>query len=419
MGVEAKPAGRSDSWKWWVCCLLLLATMINYMDRQTLSLTADPIYGEFGHDPAMYGYTESAFAVAFALGALLVGWSADRWTIFWIYPTTVAVWSLAGFATGFVQGWAGLMACRFLLGLAEAGHWPCALRTTQHLLPPHQRSLGNGIMQSGAAIGAILTPLLVLGLVGRPDEWRRPFWAIGALGLTWVCLWFVWLRPRDLPSFGDPSRAAQPDESARPVEAASFRYLADRRFWVLAVVVVSINIAWHYFRAWLPQVMGDSGYTHHDAVLFNSAYYIAADVGSIAVGFGTLGLARRLASVHRARVIMFVACTLLTMLGVVAAFLPKGPVLLGLLLVIAFGSLGLFPNYYSFQQEISVRNQGKVTGTLGFINWLAIALLQAGIGVSRDLTGSFVAGMIFASLAPAAGVVALVFFWREPTKKTV
>jgi ACS family hexuronate transporter-like MFS transporter len=412
MGLTDKPAQRGNAWRWWICCLLLLATMINYMDRQTLSLTVLKIYEEFGHDPAKYGFTESAFSVAFALGAFLVGWSADRWTIYWIYPATVALWSAAGFATGFARGWAGLVACRFLLGFAEAGHWPCSLRTTQHLLPPAQRSLGNGLLQSGAAVGAIITPLVVLGLVRSPDQWRRPFWVVGALGLTWVLLWFASVRRTDLPSFaGRPGPAAGPP---REEERPSFAYLTDRRFWVLVVVVVSINIAWHYFRAWLPQVMKDVGYDDQDAFLFNSAYYIAADAGSIAVGFGTLGLLRWVASVHRARVLMFFGCTLLTVLGVVAAFLPKGPVLLGLLLVIAFGSLGLFPTYYSLQQELTVRNQGKVTGTLGCINWLAVALLQAGIGVLREWTGSFVGGMVFSSLAPVAGLVALLVFWRQP-----
>src|SRR5262249_54205137 len=153
------------AWKWWVCGLLLLATMLNYMDRQTLSLTVTSIYQEFGHRPSLYGLAEAAFSVAFALGALLVGWMADRWNVFWIYPSLVVLWSLAGFATGFVQGWAGLIVCRFLLGLAEAGHWACSLRTTQHLLPSEKRSLGNGILQSGAAVGAIITPLAVWVLV--------------------------------------------------------------------------------------------------------------------------------------------------------------------------------------------------------------------------------------------------------------
>jgi len=408
--------GRSMAWRWSVCGLLLLATMLNYMDRQTLSVIVDPyIYDEFGKSPGWYGLTESAFAMAFALGALLVGWMADRWNIYLIYPAAVAVWSLAGFATGFVQDWTGLILCRFLLGLAEAGHWPCSLRTTQHLLPAEKRSLGNGILQSGAALGAIATPFIVVGLVRQAADWPYPFWVIGCLGMAWVVLWLVWVRPRDMH---DPRPAQQPGapdlEADRSRTRVRMPFLVDRRFWVLAIVVVSINIAWHYFRAWLTQVLRALGYDRDEAILFNSAYYFAADAGSLCVGFATLFLIRRGLPVHRARVFVFAACTALTLLGVVVALLPRGPLVLVLLLVIAFGSLGLFPNYYSFTQEITVEHQGKVTGTLSCINWLAVAVLQAVIGQLVEWTGSHAVGMVLCSLAPLAGLAALVFYWETP-----
>jgi ACS family hexuronate transporter-like MFS transporter len=387
--------------------------MINYMDRQTLSLTITYVYDQFGKDPALYGFTETCFSVAFALGALLVGWLADRWNIFWIYPATVTLWSVAGFATGFAEGWLGLMVCRFFLGLAEAGHWPCALRTTQHLLPPDQRSMGNGILQSGAAIGALITPFVVVALVQQSEQWRRPFWVVGGLGLSWVALWLLWVRPRDLPTFRPQKRSANgafPDKDESP----PYAFLRDRRFWVLVVVVISINIAWHYFRAWLTQVMDASGYSRDESIMFNSAYYIAADAGSLSVGFATLFLGRRGVSVYSARVWMFAGCTLLTLLGVVVAFLAQGVLFLILLLVIAFGSLGLFPIYYSFSQDITVRHQGKVNGTLGFLNWMAVAGLQALIGLLVKWTGSHAVGMVICSLAPVAGLAALLVFWRRP-----
>ena len=143
------------AWKWWICGLLLLATMVNYMDRLTLNLLAPRIQTEMHLNAIDYGRVESGFAVAFAFGAIVVGWLADRGNVYWVYPATVLVWSAAGFATGFTQGFFWLFACRFFLGLAESGHWPCALRTDAHLLPPAERTLGNSILQSGAAFGVV------------------------------------------------------------------------------------------------------------------------------------------------------------------------------------------------------------------------------------------------------------------------
>src|SRR6266478_4911746 len=102
--VEPSKPVRGPAWKWWVCGLLLLATMLNYMDRLTLNLMAVRIMDDFQLDERHYGQLESAFAFAFALGAIVVGWMADRWNVRWIYPIAVLAWSAAGFATGLAHG---------------------------------------------------------------------------------------------------------------------------------------------------------------------------------------------------------------------------------------------------------------------------------------------------------------------------
>src|SRR5262245_33246280 len=156
---------RRPSWKWIVCGLLLCATMLNYMDRLTLNQTSLRIMEAFDLDEEGYGLLETVFSVAFGLGAIGAGFMVDRWNVWWIYPAAVLAWSLAGVATGFVETLAGLYLCRAFLGLMESGHWPCALRTTQRLLTPQQRTLGNSILQSGAALGSIFTPLLVIAFL--------------------------------------------------------------------------------------------------------------------------------------------------------------------------------------------------------------------------------------------------------------
>src|SRR5262249_17392034 len=116
-----------------------------------------------------------------------------------------------------------------------------------------------------------------------------------------------------------------------------------RRFGVLMVLVVAVNLTWHFFRAWLPLFL--VAYHHYSPTGvggFNTAYYFASDAGSLASGFAATLLARRL-RVHTSRLIVFGACALLTTLSVAAALLPAGPALLAVLLVIAFGSLGVFP----------------------------------------------------------------------------
>lgn len=414
---ESPPGARPNAWKWLVCGLLLLATMLNYMDRLTLNTLAkrimDPVQG-LGFEEDGYGLLELGFGLGFAAGALIFGFLADRINVYYLYPFAVLAWSIAGFFTGFAQGFLSLLLWRSLLGAMEAGNWPCALRTTQRILPPEQRTLGNSLLQSGAAFGAVLAPLIILGVLEFYDSWRPPFWAIGVMGLVWVAVWLAYVRPQDLAL---PPRQAQAPgkwfDGDRPSS------LQVRRFIVLIVLVISINITWHFFRAWMSLFLQNArGYTEKEATLFLSAYNIAADVGTLSAGALTLVLIRKGIAIHRSRLLVFFLYALLAALSLLAAFQPKGPFLLVLLLIIGFGSLGLFPVYYSFSQELTTRHQGKVTGTLGCINWIAIALLQGGVGVYVKQTKSYQLGVALAGLAPLFGLMVALLLWgpTEPTR---
>jgi ACS family hexuronate transporter-like MFS transporter len=186
----AKPVGagpessrRSSAWKWWITGLLLLATMINYMDRVTLAGASVSVTGELGLSELQYGNLELAFGWAFAGGSLVFGFLADRLRIYYLYPAVLVGWSLMGIAAGWSHGFEGLLLCRTLLGFFEAGHWPCALKTTFALLDEKDRTMGNSVLQSGASLGAIITPQIMKWLMTeQPGSWRTTFIAVGAVG---------------------------------------------------------------------------------------------------------------------------------------------------------------------------------------------------------------------------------------------
>jgi ACS family hexuronate transporter-like MFS transporter len=410
---KAPSPARGAAWIWWVCVLLLLATMINYMDRLTLNLTAKRIKDELILNNEQYGQVEFAFGIAFALGALGLGWMVDRWNVRWIYPLSLFVWSAAGFATGFATGLVDLLLIRSVLGLAEAGNWPCALRTTQRILRPEDRTMGNGVLQSGAAFGAILIPGVVALLVGGPGTWRLPFFFVGAVGVVWVFLWLGSVRAADL-ALDHRGGAASPGAAQAERHGTLLAIYADPRFAVLVVTTVAINQTWHFLRVWLPMCLQEQyRYSEQSVFWFTTAYYVAAGVGSLASGAITLRLGRGRLGVHRSRVVMYAVFTLVTALTLVAAQLREpGPLLLGLLLLVGFGALGLYPVYYSLSQELTVRHQGKVTGVLGFSTWVASALMHPLVGRWLDRTHDWRAVLGLAGVFPVAGLLALLVLWR-------
>ena len=402
---------KNASWKWWVCGLLLLASMINYMDRQTLANAASRITTQFTLSQEQYGRLEFGFGWAFAVGSIAFGIMADRFSVRWLYPVVLLLWSATGFATGLVKGYDGLLVCRILLGLFEAGHWPCAIKTTQRLLSAADRPLGNGLLQSGASIGAVATPLLMQALL-TPEigSWRFAFQAIAILGVFWVPLWLWTVRRDDLPVALAGGRSS-----------STWKDLLTRRMVVILFVIACINTCWQTLRAWLPKfLMEGRGYTEKAALYFNSGFFVASDVGCIGAGALVLWLARGRFNLHSARMLVFFVCALSTALTLFIPALPKGWLLLCLLLIVAAGALGVFPIYHALTQEISAHHQGKVTGVAGIAAWAFSPPLQQVFGRVVDRTGSFDWGFAIAGCTPLLAFLALWLFWgKEPEPATI
>ncbi len=409
------PESKSTAWVWWVSGLLLLATMLNYMDRQTLSNLQVRIKTELNLNNEMYGNMEWGFGWSFAAGSLFFGYLSDRVSVRFLYPAVLLAWSSIGVLTGFCKGYESMLGCRILLGFFEAGHWPCALRTTKIVLESKNRTMGNSILQSGGALGAILTPPVIILIVGGSEvagAWRSPFIVIGALGIVWAIVWLLTFRGNDLPVPADDSTNSSESSPGFLIEC-----LKNRRFWTLVPVVICINLTWQLIRAWLPAFLQEGrGASEKEALLFNSAYYIAADIGCIAAGAASLWLARRGQGIHKTRLIVFGFCAAMTSMTFIAANLRLGWGLYGVLLIVAAGSLGLFPVYYSLSQETSERHMGKTTGLLGALAWLVSSPIQTLFGRVVDETHSFDAGLAWAGLTPMIALIMLVILWpREST----
>jgi ACS family hexuronate transporter-like MFS transporter len=412
----SKALAPPSYFKWWVCVLLLLASTLNYMDRQALSQTGLRIKSYFELSNFQFSNFESAFNIAFALGALSIGYLADRGNIRVIYPVIVILWSIAGFAAGFAESFVFLLICRFALGLFEAGNIPCGVLTVKRVLKPEERALGNGMFQSGTALGAIITPMVVLACVSFAERiassdagfaWQLPFRVIGAIGVVWAIAWLLTVKSHHLRAPASVDRR----------EDTYWSIFRNRRFWVSLIVVLSINSAWRSFVYWLPTMLQeDKRYTEVEMSALATGFYVAADLGSIAAGAAVLGLFRGGMPLARARLLVYTGCAGLTTLTLLLAVLPRGVSLVTILFLLGFGALGVFPIYFALSQEISVRHQGKVTGTLSFLNAIYLAGYIGVQGFLSDVLGSIALVLCVTGLFPLIGLVALAVGWREAPK---
>jgi ACS family hexuronate transporter-like MFS transporter len=161
------------------------------------------------------------------------------------------------------------------------------------------------------------------------------------------------------------------------------------------------------------------GYTEAETLGFTSLYYIFTDIGCLLAGAAVLRMSRDGLNVHRSRLIVFTTCALLCTLTVAVSILPKGILLLGTLLIIGAATLGLFPCFYSFSQELNAKHIGKASGVLSAIGWLVSAPTHKWFGRLADQTQSYDIGIMLVGLAPLIGVLAMWLLWRQDHSTSV
>jgi ACS family hexuronate transporter-like MFS transporter len=472
--VPARPK-LSTGWAWGICWLMFASTVLNYMDRQAIALVAPQIKGEFHLQNAAFGWVMAAFALTYALCQVPAGYLVDRWNVRWTYAGAVAWWSAAGMATAFSPTLGVFMVLRGVLGVGESFNWPCALRVTRAILPPADRSLGNGIFNSGAAAGAVLTPLVVSLLTERYG-WRTSFLVIGALGFFWVAAWLVLMggphrqlfQGRQVGPATDDDELSAPAAGISPAALLVFGVLAVasvavactawwkgapaiwwgialfmvglllaalvlprhalkgvdwaeslgdivrlRRFWIMVVVSVSINVCWHFLVNWVPTFLKeDRQMTYLASGLWTSVPFLAAAVGNLGGGFLARIFANQGMPTSRARMTVVGLCTLLISSGAAMGWVRSDVAVIVLLGLMAMGTAAFMANFFAFAQEVSARHTGLVVGVLGGLGNLFAAGFLPVAGYVKDATGSFAPIFVLVGLLPFLGLGALLLGWQ-------
>ncbi len=395
--------------------MMLLATVVNYVDRQTLGSLATFIKRDFNLNEQGYGELEAWFGYSYAVFLIVAGWMADRWSLRWLYPAALLVWSLAGFATGFVETVFQLHVCRAVLGAAEAFNWPVAVGVIRRIIPRESQAFANGLFNSGMTVGAVVTPLLVLAFVGPMGEgWRGLFMVVGATGVGWIVIWLLGTRGEKAVEMAH----AAPVEATAPARHVPFTAVFGMRtFWITAAVGIAVNMAWHFYRVWLPRhLVVDLKFDDRELQYLLIGFYLAADVGSIAIGFLVKRLARDGRSVERARKItLMIAAVMCLAATPLLLGLDRG-VLVVLYCIVGAGILGVFAMFYTFVQDIVPQHTSKCLGLIGASVWFINSRLHPLVGHYAD-THSPAIGK-FAPMILVAGVLPLLaalfaLTWRE------
>lgn len=370
--------------RWLIASLLFLATVINYIDRQTLSIVAGVLTTELGISNVEYANILTAFLVPYTLMYVVSGWLVDRWGTRLSLAAFMAWWSVANALHSLARGPWSLGAFRFLLGTGESGNFMAAEKAISEWFPAKERAFANGLVNAAAATGAILSPPLIAWVTLR-FGWRVAFVATGLLGLVWLAAWLVFYYvPQKHPRISESEIGyileGRPDEKTR--KRVRYReFLRSRQTWGLLLARVLADPVWWFYLFWLPKYLQDvRHFTLAEVGLFAWMPYLSADFGSLTGGWLSGRLVRRGVPVLGARQRAMIPCAALMPLGISVSYLPSTS-MMAVICVVTFCHMAWKTNLMTMTNDVfPLRIVGSAAGVVGLGSGLAGAWSTPAVG---------------------------------------
>ncbi len=412
--------------RWWIVWTLFFSTVINYIDRQTLSVLAPVITKEFHMSHEDYSHVVSAFQVAYAgmwlIGGVLIDIIGTRLGL------TLAMiwWSLASMLPATANSVFQFSLFRFMLGVGEGCNWPGASKTVAEWFPAKERGVAVAIFDSGSSVGAVIAPPLVAFLAYH-FGWRFAFLTAGSLGFLWLLLWLSLYRPlASHPRVSEEERALirvgqelQP-ASSRQGAARWLGLLKQPNVWGIVLGRSLTDPIWWFYVFWLPQYLSDArGFSLKQIGAFAWIPFLFADIGNFTGGLASGFFIKRGMPVIRSRKLVCILSSLPILAGIPAALTHSAAWALALISLATWGyaswsTMGLtFPSDL-FPQDVVA----SVTGLSGLGAGLVSTLFTLAVGWLVDNFHSYFLAFLAAGLVPMLATASVLILIRPPRQES-
>ncbi len=407
--------------RWWIGGLLFASTVINYIDRQTLSVLAPYLKRDYSWSNEDFALVVISFRVAYAFGQTGAGRLIDRIGTRTGLTISVTWYSIVAMLTALASGLRSFMGFRFLLGLGESANWPGATKAVAEWFPKRERGWAVALFDSGSSIGGALAPFLVLWLYHAFGGWRPAFLITGTLGFLWLIAWRSLYHPPEAhPRLRDAEREMivrdkleSVSEEADSKPARWTELLRAPQTWGVIIGRCFTDPVWFFITDWFAIYFVAKGIRLEDALFAFWIPFMAADLGNFFGGGFSSWLIRRGWPVGRARkaVVIFGGIGMLALSG--AAFADTPFAIAGLLGFSTFA-------YASFSTMVLVlpsdlfpsRSVATVSGMAGTGAGIGAIISTYLIGYVADRY-SFKPILIAASLIPFVAMVLVLILVRN------
>lgn len=319
-GVPNAIQERRTGYRWVICAMIFLATTINYVDRQVISILAPYLTDEFGWSEVDYAMIVQAFSISYGFGYLLMGRLSDLIGVKRGYAVSIAGWSLAAMGHAIARTVPGFMFARGTLGITEGGNFPVAIKAVAEWFPKNERAFATGIFNAGTNVGAMLAPIVVPWIT-LTFSWQWAFIVTGAVGFLWLIAWLIIYRsPEDHPRVSAAELAYIRSDPLEPVERVPWaKLLTYRQTWAFIAAKFFSDPIWWFYLFWMPKFLDSNfGVELSDLMWPLLVIYLVADVGSVGGGWVSGALMNRGWSVNKGRKVALLIPALLILVTVFA-----------------------------------------------------------------------------------------------------
>ena len=366
--------------RWWIAGLLFLSSVINYVDRQVFSVLGPALTAEFKLSPSDYANIGLAFQIPYTLMYVGSGFLVDRWGARKALAIFMVWWSMASMLHGFARSALSLAFFRFLLGLGEPGNFMAGFRAISEWYPPKEKAFVNGLMNGGAAAGAIVAPPLVAWLT-LSYGWRYAFVVTGSFGFLWLLAWLAVYRN---PPLAEAAAGVAALAVPKPSIASLLR---QRETWALLLPRFVSDPVWWFYLLWLPKYLADQrGFTIADIGRLAWMPYLAADLGALTGGLLSGWLIKRGSTPLRARSFGMAPFALLMPVSLVIPYVDT-PRALAVICLVAFAHMAWKTNLQTVTNDVFPRatNAGGALQTEA--DWKCVpTLVKRGASIGSNAT---------------------------------
>ncbi len=399
--------------RWLIIGLVFFITVINYLDRMTISVLAPVITKDLGLSNTEFGAITTWFLIAYTISQAVSGKIYDRAGNKFGFAFSVVVWSVAAILHAFATGLTSLSAFRVLLGFGEAGNFPGAAKVGAEWFPQKERALAQGIFNSGVALGSIVAPPLIIFLQINYG-WKATFIFTGVLGFVWLLFWLILYQTREKHSWlteqerilieADDPQANEKTTSNSEIQNPNsyLGLLKYKETWAIIAARFLVDPIWWLYITWLPKYLFDArGFDLKQIGAFAWMPFLAAGLGSLFGGWLAKFLIERFGwTVNKARKVIIGVSCLLMPAGIVAAYTDDSMMALAMISIVLFGFQVWINNVQTLPSDFFPKSAvGSVAGLGG---------MGAGIGsmILIFTTGWVVDNFSYTPILVAAGLLA-------------